>query len=252
MKRLFVILIILLLFPIGAIGASNVTIDSVVDNADCAVTVYFENPLGGDTTFIAFHENYELSGSSVVIGQTPKNQTSYTFLDLAPGEMYTIYAMNEMDIDSADSFDYTVRSVPEYDSKSIRLLDVNLCYFRPDSVQGDYGYNYAHDLSAQKVQSMLNEQMFMIKVDFRHSVYSSDFEQRLLTVIKSPTGHVATNATNVTIYKNCNGFWQTTMYMNNAFGEMLETNGSIPSGRYEVEIYLEGMLLGTDSFTIKE
>ena len=105
MKRLFVILIILLLFPIGAIGASNVTIDSVVDNADCAVTVYFENPLGGDTTFIAFHENYELSGSSVVIGQTPKNQTSYTFLDLAPGEMYTIYAMNEMDIDSADSFE---------------------------------------------------------------------------------------------------------------------------------------------------
>lgn len=252
MKRfLAMLLVLMLMVPACACGASYVEIDSLQDYGDCEVTVYFNNPFGGKTTFIAFHENYETEGSSPVIGQARKNDTSYTFYDLAPGETYTIYVMNETDTSTADSFDYTVSRASQYDSNNLRLYDVNLCHFRPDSVQGDYGYNYANDLSASKILSMLNDQNFMIKVDFRHSVYNQDFDRRALCVVKSPSGHVATAATTITIYKNCDGFWQTMMYMNDAFAEMYEANGYIPGGRYEVEIYVDGMLLGTDSFNIR-
>lgn len=251
MKKLALLLLVLLLLPVASLAADTVTITSVEDFGNCAVTVNFDNPLGGKTTLLALHEDYAVNKGGFSFGEASQYESSYTFYDLAPGETYMLYALNEDDSDSAGFYLHTVTEPMKYSSNDVRLYDVNLCYFRPDSVQGDYGYNYATKLSAGKIESMLHEEMFLIKADFRHNVFSSDFDQRILTVVRTPSGMVLTNATDTTISKDCVGFWLTVMYMNDAFNEMIESTGSIPSGRYDVEVYLEGKLLGTDSFTIK-
>ncbi len=251
MKKWFVLLLCLcMLLPVYGLAAETVTLMDVKDNGDCTATVNFINSIGSTTTIIWINEGYTGEASNMQADQV-RNATSYTIYSMAPGERYTVIVMNDFDFDTLDATSVSLRVPSKYDDYNIRLYDANLTYFRPDSVQGDYGYNYASDFTASKIEDMLDDHTFMLKVDYRHPVFSNDFDLPALTVVKSPRGYISSYATEVTIYENCEGFWQTMIVLNSDFENMIEYDGGIHTGKYEVTIYLDGKLLATDSFTIR-
>ena len=249
-KGLAFLLVLMLLMPVCSMAASSVELISVEEVGNGMVTVRFDNSLGSTTTILWGQEDYVETGSKLYADQV-KNESSYTIMNMAPGKTYLVGAMHDFDTNTADLTLFTVSVPGKFDEYGLRLYDVNLAYFRPDSVQGDYRYNYATDLSASKIESMLNDNRFVIKVDFRHNVYSDDIENFALTVVESPTGHLSSEACFITISEDCNGFWQVMADMNTSFEEMIEAGGSIPTGKYQVKVYVNGELLGEDSFTIK-
>lgn len=251
MKKIIMFLLALaLLIPACAMAEGSVELISVEEGLYGFVTVEFNNPLGNTSTIIWAQEDYLNTGSTLYADQV-SGESSYTILNMVPGETYMVGVMNDFDTSTVDLGMYSQPVPGEFEDYGLRLYDANLAYFRPDSVQGDYRYNYATDLTASKIEDMLDDNRFVIKVDFRHNVYSDDITCIALTVVKSPTGHVTAENALMTIHEDSNGFWQVMADMNESFEQMIEKTGSIPSGKYEVAVYVDGELLDTDTFTVK-
>lgn len=230
-----------------ALAAQPVEITSTVDHGDGKVTIHWNNPNGGNVTVASMLS--EAHGGNMISLETNVSGSSYTFEELAPGYEHILLAMPGFDTANAGVSVVTVKTPPEFDNFRLTLKESYLMYavFRED---GDYTYNYAKDLSPKKIQEMLEDKSFLVRLDFRHPTFSSSRTLPILTVVTSPTGYVATDYRDFRIPADCIGFWQTTLHMNGPLQAMYEENGSIPTGRYKVQVYVDGETVGETTFTL--
>lgn len=231
-----------------ALAYQPVEITSTTDHGNGKVTIKWNNPNGGAVTVGSLVLGSEYAGNKINIEQDVYG-SSYTFEALAPGMEYYLMAMPELDLDNAGITMVTVKEPGSFDNFRLTLKESYLMYakFRSD---GNYTYNYAKDLSTKKIYSMLEEQAFLVRLDFRHPVFSSSRTLPILTVVTAPTGYVMTDYNEVKIPSNCDGFWQTTMFMNNHLATMYDNYGEIPTGRYDVKVYVDGEYLGATHFSL--
>lgn len=232
-----------------ALAMEPIEITSTVDHGDGTVTVYWNNPNGGMVTVGSLVNGSEEAGNRIVI-ETDIWGDSYTYRNLAPGMEHILLVMPEMELNYAGLDLITVKEPPEFDDFNLRITDCYLMYavFKED---GNYSYNYAKDLSRQKMYDMLWDKAFLVRLDFRVPASGSNRNLPILTVVTSPTGYVVTDYRELEIAANYIGFWQTTAYMNEALLNMHDQHGEIPAGRYDVKVYVDGAYAGETSFTIK-
>ena len=244
-----VLTVALCVAPAGALAAQPITITSVTQNDDATVTITWNNPNGGTVTVGSLIMDDGTAGNRInaefdVVGST------YTYRNLAPGQNYVLLVFPGVDLENAGM---EMISVPEITQKFEDIYfvvkDANLAYF---DVHGDsYSYNYASGLNNREIYDMLEDKQFWVKIDFDHVAFSYAQNFQSLTVVTSPTGYVATSALDIEIAEYTTGFWQTMVYMNQALADMHDANGEIPTGKYTVEVYLDGNFVGESYFMIK-
>ena len=236
-------------FAACALAVEMIEITSAVDHGDGTVSICWDNPNGGAVTVGSLVNGSEQAGNKIII-DTDIWGDSYTYTNLAPGLEYILLVMPEFDLDHAGIDIITVQEPDAFDDFRLDLTDSYLMYavFRED---GNYSYNYAKDLTTQKMLELLYERSFLVRLDFRHTTFRDSRTYPILTVVTSPTGYVVTDYRDITIPANCYGFWQTTAHMNDALLAMYEDHGYIPTGRYDVKIYVGGKFAGETSFKIQ-
>lgn len=231
-----------------AMAVEPLEITSTVDHGNGKVTIEWNNPNGGNVTVGSLVNGSQEAGNRINIKQDISGN-SYTFEDLAPGLDYILLVMPELDINNAGLDVVTVKIPPEFDAFGLSLKESYLMYAQFKE-GGGYSYNYAADLSTSKMLDLLDERAFLVRLDFRHPVFRNSRTLPILTVVTSPTGYVMTHYGELKIPKDHAGFWQTTMLMNDHLMTMYEDHGSIPTGKYRVQVYVDGASLGETSFTI--
>lgn len=231
-----------------ALAAQPIEITSTTDHGNGKVTIQWYNPNSGAVTVGSLVLGSESAGNKINIEQDVYGN-SYTYEDLAPGMDYYLLVMPELDLNNAGMTMVTVKEPGEFDDFRLTLKESYLMYakFRSD---GNYTYNYAKELSTQKIYSKLQEEAFLVRLDFRHPSFSSSRTMPILTVVTAPTGYVMTDYSELTVPSNCSGFWQTTLFMNNHLLTMHDNYGDIPTGRYDVKVYVDGRYLGETYFTL--
>lgn len=245
-KILAILLAALLLLPVCAFAASPVTITSVRDNGDCTVSMNFKNPNGSKTTVGAMMIGDDGAGNKLIVDET--YGSSYQFDWLAPGESYMVVAMNGYDTDTMGYDIVSVKEPSKFNKFFFEVMDTQLTYFVPKG--SSYSYNFANDLSPREIQNLLSDKEFWVRIDFNLVANTSDRTEKVLTVVRCPNGYVATQASTVDIEAYTTSFWQTMVYMNGAFENMIDATGSIPTGTYQVRVYLDGQFAGSSSFSI--
>ena len=232
-----------------ALAVESISITSVVDHGNGKVTVGWNNPNGGVVTVGSLVNGSAEAGNRINI-ETDITGDSYTFENLAPGLDYFLMVMPGLDLDHAGIEMITVQEPPAFDDFRLTLKDSGLMYavFKDN---GSYSYNYADELSPSKIFELAQEKAFLVRLDFRHPTFSSKKTVQILTVVTSPTGYVVADYRDMDIPANCVGFWQTTAHMNDALLTMHDDLGAIPSGRYDVKVYVDGGFVGETSFKIK-
>lgn len=251
MKKIAVLVLALMLsclFAVCALADDAITITSVRTNYDGTVTITWDNPNGGALTVGSLVAENEDAGNQISV-EFDVYGSSYTYTNLAPGVDYMLLVFPGVDVSSAAIQTVTVPEPGNFDDFRFTIKDVNLCYFVPKG--NDYTYNYAKDLSNDKIYDMLDEKQFLVRIDFRHANLSQTQTLPVLTVVTSPTGHVVTDYDYVDITAGYIGFWRTMVYMNDALSRMHDLHGEIPTGKYSVKVYLDGGYVGESSFTIK-
>ena len=245
----FLTVMMCLAFAACALAAQPVTITSTVDHGDGRVTVRWNNPNSGPVTVGSLVNGSEQARNRINI-ETDIWGDSYTYTNLAPGLEYILLVMPELDLDYAGMDVVTVGELPEFDDFRLQISDCYLMYavFKDD---GNYSYNYAKDLTTKKMLELLHERSFLVRLDFRHKTLGDSRTYPVLTVVTAPTGYVVTDYRDITIPKNCVGFWQTTAHMNDALLTMYEDHGYVPTGRYDVKVYMGGEFVGETSFKIE-
>lgn len=245
-----VVLAVLLccVFVSCALALQPIEITSTVDHGDGRVTITWNNPNGGTAIVGSLVNGNEEAGNRINIEQDISGN-SYTYENLAPGLDYILLVMPDLALENAGFDEITVREPPKFDNFRLTLKNSCLMYavFKDD---GNYTYNYASDLSPQKIYDMLQDKLFLVRLDFSHSAISSSQTYPILTVVTSPTGYVMTDYREIQFTKDVIGFWQTTLCMNNDLLAMYENYGEIPTGRYDVKVYVDGEFVGETSFTI--
>jgi len=249
MFSIFLAALLCLTITACALAAEPITVTSTTDHGDGTVTIRWDNPNGGAVTIGSLVNGSEQARNRINI-ETDVWGDSYTYTNLAPGLEYILLVMPELELENAGMDIVTVGDVPEFDDFRLQIKDCYLMYavFKEN---GDYSYNYAKDLTTQKMLDLLYERSFLVRLDFRHTTFSNSKKYPILTVVTSPTGYVVTDYRDITIPANCLGFWQTTAHMNDALLTMYEDHGYIPTGRYDVKVYVGGEYVGETSFKIQ-
>lgn len=235
------------LLTVSALATEQVQITSTHTNNDGTVTVNWNNPNSGTVTVASMVIGNESAGNTLV-PEFNITGSSYTFRNLAPGMDYYLFVIPGVETNYADAAVVSIPELPDFTDFRFSILDLHLTHFIPKG--SSYKYNYSEDLSPQEIYNMLDEQAFMVKIDFRHQTFNDSFTLPILTVVTSPTGYVVADAREVTISEDSYGFWQTMAYMNDAFSNMHDASGQIPTGEYSVKVYLDGGFVGESSFTI--
>lgn len=247
--KLVALVVLVCLLPVCALALEPVKITSMNDNGDGTVTITWDNPNNGVVTVGSLAMS-GLDAGNAIVPDFDITGNTYTFKNLAPGLEYGLVVMPEVELDYADLQFIEVADVPEFDDFHFVVKDANLTHFLP--TESSYSYNYANDLSNEKIYDLLDERQFWVKIDFSHLSHRNSFTVPVLTVVTSPTGYVETDADEIEITANCIGFWRTMVYMNGALEAMYETSGEIPTGEYNVKVYLDGAFAGESSFVVKD
>lgn len=237
------------LLPVMALALEKVEITSVTDNGDCTATMRWNNPNGGKVTVGAMAMTDDAAGNKLMIERNVTG-SSFTFSTLAPEVDYLLLVCPDLELDYAGVEPFRMSEPGKFDDFHFSVKDTNLMYFVMKG--NDYSYNYAHDLSNDRIEDLLDEKDFWVRMNISVSARSKDTTLSTLVVVTSPTGYVATSASDMTIEKDWISFWRTMIYMNDAFEEMIEATGEIPTGKYQVKLYVDGRLANTSSFTIKD
>ena len=232
-----------------ALAAQPITITSTNINSDGSVTIRWNNPNGGKVTVGSLVMDDGQAGNRINV-EFDVAGSAYTYYDLAPGREYALLVFPDVDLDNAGVEYVNLPAITRrFDEIHFEVQDANLAYFTLKN--GSYSYNYAKNLTNREILNMLDEKEFWVKVDFNHVAFSYDQYFQSLTVVTSPTGYVATAAQTIEIPAYTTGFWQAMVYMNDALLNMHEANGQIPTGKYTVEVYLDGTFAGDSYFYIK-
>ena len=241
--------LLLCLCPIVSLATESIEITSVRSNSDGTVTIAWNNPNGGSVTVGSRVMNDSDTGNKILIEQNVAGST-YTFTNLAPGMEYMVLVFPDLDLQYAGIELVTVPELPDYDGFRISVKDTNLTYFVMKG--NDYSYNYAHDLSNDRIYELLQEKQFWVRMNFNVSPRGHSVTLPTLVVVTAPNGYVLTDYSDMEVKKNWQSYWRTMIYMNGAFEDLYEACGEIPAGKYTVKLYVDHGFVSESSFTIMQ
>lgn len=242
--------LLLCLCPIVSLATEAIEITSVRSNSDGTVTIAWNNPNGGPVTVGSRVMNDSDTGNKILVEQNVTGST-YTFTDLAPGMEYALLVFPDLDLQYAGVELVTVPELPDYDGFRISVKDTNLTYFVMKG-NNDYSYNYAHDLSNDRIYELLQEKQFWVRMNFNVSPRGQSVTLPTLVVVTAPNGYVLTDYSDMEVKKNWQSYWRTMIYMNGAFEDLYEACGEIPAGKYTVRLYVNHGFVSESSFTIMQ
>lgn len=181
-------------------------------------------------------------------------KTSFTYDGIAPGHYYTIFVedANGEEI----SQDFKPAKVEDFSDGALSgsSIKVSTEYRRIDPGQEATEAKEIGKFSASEMESGIAKGYsygLYYRIDMPQ--LSRDRSYETMIVFTAPNGYVQTAVhKNVTYPRYNNGkgyhFWYCTG--DAFFAELNRNNGGIPSGTYTVDLYWDGMLVNTSSFSV--
>ncbi|MGN0996451.1 MAG: hypothetical protein ACI4PG_06055 [Candidatus Ventricola sp.] len=237
------------LCPVASLALETIEITSTKTNSDGTVTIAWNNPNGGSVTVGSLVLTEGETGNKILVEQNVRGST-YTYTNLAPGMDYALLVLPGLELQYAGIDYVTVPELPKFDQFRFTVKSTDLTYFVPKG--NDYSYNYAHDLSNDKIYELMSEKQFWVRMNFSLSPRSRTLTMPTLMVVIAPNGYVATDYGDMEIKSKWESYWRTMIYMNGAFEDLHAQCGEIPAGKYIVRMYMDGCFVSETSFTIRD
>lgn len=259
-KTLTIVLTAVLLTSLCALPAraGSLSISSQVSFSKGRTTVTWTDTGAGAPYQVAYeyYDGGSASQSGFWAGGNKTDATvygrSYTFEKLIPGCRYIITVFDN-DNNSASQ----IIQVP--DAKPFSDLGIRASAM---SVDSELRYIGADGTEKWPSVFILDQMLPYVKNDRASCGVSYKFEipaisqkktYLLLMVMRAPNGYTESVLIQDVTFRKSSVYnvYYTTCTGSDFFKRLLEKNGTIPVGRYTVEMYWDGMLVDRDSFTVK-
>lgn len=260
-KKLLIFLVsaLLISFCIISAQADGITINNHVTTTKGKTVVSWTDSNNNSPYQVAY-EYYD-GGSASQSGfwaggsqsEATTNKKSYTFSELIPGHKYIITVF-----DKNDNWSREIIKVPE--AKAFNDMGIKATTMSVDSecryISADGQEKWPSVFILDQMLPYVKDKRASCGVSYKFEIpaISQMKKYTVLIAMYAPNGYAETvlvqdiTFTKTSVFKT----YYTTCTGSEFFRRLLEENGTIPVGKYTVEMYWDGMLVNRDHFSVKK
>jgi len=252
--------LVLLCAASAALADTVVTLDDDVDY-DAGYTRISWKVEGDDLSKYKVYVEATDNGPSPqtkFLGGTAKNSKHYVKVtNMIPGKSYTVY-VTDNDGNILAKRDYDMPEPEIFEDGKLKDTSIKISLEPRRLKKGDQAKNAKKidGFSAKEITKAVEKDNYLYGVKYSMKMPQLGHERTFLLTLafESPNGYLmVVSAENMTYEYVARGYQTIWYYIlgTNYFPAMLKTTGTIETGKYKTYMFLDGMLVNENKFTVK-
>ena len=196
---------------------------------------------GGNTVQTGFWAGGNEAGSTT-------SQKTFRLEQLVPGSRYTILVFDQDD--NLAQKEITLPAAEQFVDGKLKASSVRISTEYRSIINGSV--RTVNKLSAGDMMAHMDDREYGLyyQINLPELAYERDYFVQIL--FRAPNGYCETQFYGRHVFSKGNKFYYSLNCIgDDFFADMYEKNGVIPSGTYQVELYFNGMLANTKTFTVQ-